>query len=70
MAPNRGASGPWSRLKPVEQDPLEIMGLPSKGETRSVFAASVRSLGLAADIERSEGPGSGGGIPRKPTAND
>ncbi|KAL7955749.1 hypothetical protein V8C34DRAFT_316192 [Trichoderma compactum] len=35
--PNRGgrnSSGPWGRLKPVEQDPLESIGLPSKGDTR------------------------------------
>ncbi|GJN72801.1 hypothetical protein PLIIFM63780_006866 [Purpureocillium lilacinum] len=35
--PNKGAkipSGPWGRLKPVEQDPLESFGLPSKGDTR------------------------------------
>jgi hypothetical protein len=30
----RTASGPWSRLKPVEPDLLESVGLPSKGETR------------------------------------
>jgi sphingosine kinase len=27
-------SGPWGRLKPVEQDPLLDMGLPSKGDDR------------------------------------
>lgn len=27
-------SGPWGRLKPVDQDPLESMGLPSKGDLR------------------------------------
>ncbi|KUI60331.1 hypothetical protein VP1G_07557 [Cytospora mali] len=32
--PPRGSSGPWQRLKPVDLDPLESMGLPSKGETR------------------------------------
>ncbi|KAM4066995.1 hypothetical protein HRG_001005 [Hirsutella rhossiliensis] len=35
--PNRGdraPSGPWGRLKPVEQDVLESMGLPSKGDSR------------------------------------
>lgn len=32
--PARGPSGPWQRLKPVDLDPLESMGLPSKGETR------------------------------------
>lgn len=32
--PPRGPSGPWQRLKPVDLDPLESMGLPSKGETR------------------------------------
>ncbi|KAI1097612.1 hypothetical protein F4804DRAFT_327151 [Jackrogersella minutella] len=31
---NRTPSTPWSRLKPVELDPLEAMGLPSKGDTR------------------------------------
>ncbi|EHK26945.1 uncharacterized protein TRIVIDRAFT_72964 [Trichoderma virens Gv29-8] len=30
----RNPSGPWGRLKPVEQDPLESIGLPSKGDTR------------------------------------
>ncbi|VUC22470.1 unnamed protein product [Clonostachys rosea] len=30
----RGPSGPWGRLKPVVQDPLESMGLPSKGDNR------------------------------------
>ncbi|KAL8338242.1 hypothetical protein RB601_006502 [Gaeumannomyces tritici] len=30
----RGPSSAWGRLKPVELDPLEAMGLPSKGETR------------------------------------
>ncbi|OAA58530.1 hypothetical protein SPI_06603 [Niveomyces insectorum RCEF 264] len=35
MPPRRGASGGgWSRLRPVEQDPLDVYGLPSKGETR------------------------------------
>jgi len=37
VMPNKGAkipSGPWGRLKPVEQDPLESFGLPSKGDTR------------------------------------
>ncbi|KAK5996626.1 hypothetical protein PT974_01963 [Cladobotryum mycophilum] len=35
--PNKGGrnpSGPWGRLKPVEQDPLESVGLPSKGDSR------------------------------------
>ncbi|RCI14496.1 hypothetical protein L249_5921 [Ophiocordyceps polyrhachis-furcata BCC 54312] len=35
--PNRGGrapSGPWSRLKPLEQDFLESYGLPSKGDNR------------------------------------
>ncbi|PFH55745.1 hypothetical protein XA68_17693 [Ophiocordyceps unilateralis] len=35
--PNRGGrapSGPWSRLKPIEQDMLESYGLPSKGDSR------------------------------------
>ncbi|KAI0900067.1 hypothetical protein F4806DRAFT_454949 [Annulohypoxylon nitens] len=31
---NRTPSAPWSRLKPVELDPLEAMGLPSKGDSR------------------------------------
>ncbi|KAI9158846.1 putative sphingolipid long chain base kinase [Paramyrothecium foliicola] len=30
----RAASGPWGRLKPPEQDYLESIGLPSKGDTR------------------------------------
>ncbi|KJZ73270.1 hypothetical protein HIM_07274 [Hirsutella minnesotensis 3608] len=30
----RAPSGPWGRLKPIEQDPLESMGLPSKGDSR------------------------------------
>jgi hypothetical protein len=30
----RGPSGAWSRLKPAVIDPLEVYGLPSKGETR------------------------------------
>ncbi|KAI1322487.1 hypothetical protein F5Y16DRAFT_40243 [Xylariaceae sp. FL0255] len=30
----RATSAPWSRLKPVELDPLEAMGLPSKGDNR------------------------------------
>ncbi|KAI3332273.1 hypothetical protein HD806DRAFT_519048 [Xylariaceae sp. AK1471] len=30
----RAPSAPWSRLKPVELDPLESMGLPSKGDSR------------------------------------
>ncbi|KAI0841180.1 hypothetical protein F5Y06DRAFT_293668 [Hypoxylon sp. FL0890] len=31
---NRTPSAPWSRLKPVDLDPLESMGLPSKGDSR------------------------------------
>ncbi|KAJ8126195.1 hypothetical protein O1611_g7443 [Lasiodiplodia mahajangana] len=31
---SRAPSAPWSRLKPVELDPLESMGLPSKGDNR------------------------------------
>ena len=27
-------SSPWSRLKPVQQDPLEAVGLPSKGDNK------------------------------------
>ncbi|KAG5952101.1 hypothetical protein E4U53_001622 [Claviceps sorghi] len=30
----RASSAPWSRLRPVQQDPLESFGLPSKGDTR------------------------------------
>ncbi|ORY65784.1 uncharacterized protein BCR38DRAFT_428336 [Pseudomassariella vexata] len=30
----RAPSAPWSRLKPVELDPLEAIGLPSKGDNR------------------------------------
>ena len=32
----RANSVPWSRLKPVTQDPLEAIGLPSKGDNRYV----------------------------------
>ncbi|KAF5018690.1 hypothetical protein F66182_9304 [Fusarium sp. NRRL 66182] len=31
---SRKPSGPWGRLKPVEQDPLQSIGLPSKGDER------------------------------------
>ncbi|KAI1482339.1 hypothetical protein K445DRAFT_313519 [Daldinia sp. EC12] len=31
---SRTPSAPWSRLKPVDLDPLESMGLPSKGDSR------------------------------------
>ena len=49
MPPNRGPSGgPWGRLKPIEQDPLDSIGLPSKGDTRSVFTFG-RGLGSFAD---------------------
>ena len=35
MPPLRGPTrGSWGRLKPVDVDPLEVYGLPSKGETR------------------------------------
>ncbi|EPE07038.1 hypothetical protein F503_03465 [Ophiostoma piceae UAMH 11346] len=35
MPPLRGPTrGGWGRLKPVDVDPLEVYGLPSKGETR------------------------------------
>nr|POE89753.1 hypothetical protein CFP56_20222 [Quercus suber] len=30
---HRGPSGAWSRLKPATVDPLDVYGLPSKGET-------------------------------------
>ncbi|KAK0362979.1 hypothetical protein LTR91_021426 [Friedmanniomyces endolithicus] len=30
----RGPSGAWTRLKPAVIDPLDVYGLPSKGETR------------------------------------
>lgn len=30
----RAPSAPWSRLKPVDLDPLEAIGLPSKGDDR------------------------------------
>ncbi|KAI0536484.1 hypothetical protein GGR58DRAFT_392909 [Xylaria digitata] len=30
----RAPSAPWSRLKPADLDPLESMGLPSKGDNR------------------------------------
>ena len=40
MPSNRGPSaGPWGRLKPIEQDPLDSIGLPSKGDTRFVNKA-------------------------------
>lgn len=32
----RQPSGPWSRLKPISIDPLESVGLPSKGDNRWV----------------------------------
>jgi hypothetical protein len=31
---NRTTSAPWGRLKPVQVDPLEAMGFPSKGDNR------------------------------------
>ncbi|KAI0388102.1 hypothetical protein F5Y04DRAFT_241658 [Hypomontagnella monticulosa] len=31
---SRTPSAPWSRLKPVDLDPLEAIGLPSKGDSR------------------------------------
>ncbi|RMY10126.1 hypothetical protein D0867_08494 [Hortaea werneckii] len=34
----RGPSGAWSRLKPAVIDPLDVYGLPSKGETRYACA--------------------------------
>ena len=34
---NRMPSGPWGRLKPVEQDPLQSIVLPSKGDDRYVI---------------------------------
>lgn len=30
----RAHSAPWSRLKPVDLDPLDAFGLPSKGDAR------------------------------------
>ncbi|KAF4634170.1 hypothetical protein G7Y89_g3932 [Cudoniella acicularis] len=30
----RTTSGPWNRLKPANFDPLEVIGLPSKGDNR------------------------------------
>ncbi|KAJ1333985.1 SAC3 family protein LENG8/THP3 [Microdochium nivale] len=30
----RTSSAPWSRLKPIELDPLDALGLPSKGDNR------------------------------------
>ena len=30
----RGPSGAWNRLKPVTIDPLDVYGLPSKGDNR------------------------------------
>jgi len=34
----RAASTPWGRLKPLNLDPLEAIGLPSKGDKRFVWA--------------------------------
>ncbi|CZT03849.1 uncharacterized protein RAG0_10480 [Rhynchosporium agropyri] len=31
---SRAPSGPWNRLKPMNLDPLEVIGLPSKGDNR------------------------------------
>ncbi|CAK7219872.1 hypothetical protein SBRCBS47491_003998 [Sporothrix bragantina] len=47
MPPLRGpASGAWGRLRPVNVDPLEVYGLPSKGETRlSDFKTQERYYG-------------------------
>ncbi|KAL1894951.1 hypothetical protein Sste5346_005638 [Sporothrix stenoceras] len=47
MPPLRGpTSGGWGRLRPVNVDPLEIYGLPSKGETRlSDFKTQERFYG-------------------------
>jgi len=32
----RGPSGAWGRLRQPQIDPLEVYGLPSKGETRYI----------------------------------
>jgi hypothetical protein len=32
----RATSGPWSRLKHMNVDPLEAVGFPSKGDKRLV----------------------------------
>ncbi|CAK7267793.1 hypothetical protein SEPCBS119000_002732 [Sporothrix epigloea] len=47
MPPLRGpASGVWGRLRPADVDPLEVYGLPSKGETRlSDFKTQERFYG-------------------------
>ncbi|CAK7264428.1 hypothetical protein SEPCBS57363_001064 [Sporothrix epigloea] len=47
MPPLRGpSSGVWSRLRPADVDPLEVYGLPSKGETRlSDFKTQERYYG-------------------------
>lgn len=42
----RANSAPWSRLKPVNQDPLEAIGLPSKGDNRYVDALQLMPLAL------------------------
>lgn len=41
----RAPSGPWGRLKPVEQDPLQSIGLPSKGDTRYARAVNMAPEG-------------------------
>lgn len=42
----RAFSGAWGRLKPVTLDPLESMGLPSKGDNRFIHVklAGARAL--------------------------
>ncbi|CAK7210723.1 hypothetical protein SEUCBS140593_000927 [Sporothrix eucalyptigena] len=47
MPPLRGpTSGGWGRLRPLNVDPLEVYGLPSKGETRlSDFKTQERYYG-------------------------
>jgi hypothetical protein len=38
---NRSGSGPWGRLRPVELDPLDSVGLPSKGDTKYDLAQAI-----------------------------
>ncbi|ODA76651.1 hypothetical protein RJ55_07922 [Drechmeria coniospora] len=40
MLNRRTPSGPWGRLKPVVLDPLENIGLPSKGDMRLLDATA------------------------------
>lgn len=52
MPPLRGPTrGGWGRLKPIDVDPLEVYGLPSKGETR-LADAKVQERYFAKIVER------------------